>query len=98
MGRGRQGRRALPARRDRRPHRARARSAALGAQVKPAPFEYVAPDTLDEALFLLDEESRPLAGGQSLVPLLNFRLARPERLVDLNRIEELSYLRRRDGV
>jgi CO/xanthine dehydrogenase FAD-binding subunit len=66
--------------------------------VKPAAFEYAAPDTLDEALFLLDEDSRPLAGGQSLMPLLNFRLARPARLVDLNRIEELSYLRRRDGV
>ena len=65
--------------------------------MKPAPFEYLAPDTLDEALLLLDEDSRPLAGGQSLVPLLNFRLARPARLVDLNRIEELSYLRRRDG-
>jgi len=66
--------------------------------VKPAPFEYLAPDSLDEALVLLDEDSRPLAGGQSLVPLLNFRLARPAKLVDLNRIGELSYLRRRDGV
>jgi CO/xanthine dehydrogenase FAD-binding subunit len=65
--------------------------------VKPAAFDYEAPDTLDEALFLLDEDSRPLAGGQSLVPLLNFRIARPARLVDLNRIDELSYLRRRDG-
>ena len=65
--------------------------------MKPAPFEYEAPYTLDEALFLLDEDSRPLAGGQSLMPLLNFRIARPQRLVDLNRIEELAYLRRRDG-
>ena len=65
--------------------------------MKPAPFEYEAPYTLDEALILLDEESRPLAGGQSLMPLLNFRIARPRRLVDLNRIDELAYLRRRDG-
>lgn len=65
--------------------------------MKPAPFEYEAPYTLDEALFLLDEDSRPLAGGQSLMPLLNFRIARPQRLVDLNRIEELAYLRRREG-
>jgi CO/xanthine dehydrogenase FAD-binding subunit len=66
--------------------------------VKPAPFEYSAPESLDEALALLDEDSRPLAGGQSLIPLLNFRLARPGRLVDLNRVAGLSYLRRRDGV
>jgi CO/xanthine dehydrogenase FAD-binding subunit len=66
--------------------------------VKPARFEYAAPDSLGEALALLDEDSRPLAGGQSLMPLLNFRLARPARLVDLNRLGELAYLRRRDGV
>jgi CO/xanthine dehydrogenase FAD-binding subunit len=65
--------------------------------VKPAPFDYAAPGSLDEALALLDEDSRPLAGGQSLVPLLNFRLARPARLVDLNAIGELSYLRRDGG-
>jgi CO/xanthine dehydrogenase FAD-binding subunit len=65
--------------------------------MKPAPFEYAAPATLDRALELLGEDSRPLAGGQSLVPLLNFRLARPERLVDLNGIAELSYIRRRAG-
>lgn len=66
--------------------------------MKPAPFDYCAPETLDEALALLDEDSRPLAGGQSLVPLLNFRLARPERLVDLGSVRELDYLRRGDGV
>jgi CO/xanthine dehydrogenase FAD-binding subunit len=69
-----------------------------GAPVKPAPFDYRAPESLDEALALLDEDSRPLAGGQSLVPLLNFRLARPERLVDLNGVRELDYLDRPDGV
>ena len=61
--------------------------------MKPPPFEYVAATDLDEALEALADmslETRPLAGGQSLVPMLNFRLATPERLVDLNRIEELS--------
>jgi len=65
--------------------------------VKPARFEYVAPDSLEEALALLDDDSRPLAGGQSLVPLLNFRFARPGRLVDLNRIPGLDYVREQDG-
>jgi aerobic carbon-monoxide dehydrogenase medium subunit len=65
--------------------------------VKPAPFDYVAPDSLEEALGLLGEESRPLAGGQSLVPLLNFRFARPGRLVDLNRIPGLDYVREEEG-
>lgn len=61
--------------------------------MKPPPFDYVAAATLDEALEALADtslEARPLAGGQSLVPMLNFRLAAPERLVDLNGIEELS--------
>ena len=55
--------------------------------MKPPPFEYHAPESLDEAVALLaahGDECRPLAGGQSLVPLLNFRLARPAHLVDLN--------------
>jgi CO/xanthine dehydrogenase FAD-binding subunit len=54
--------------------------------VKPAPFEYAAPASLDEALALIGDDARPLAGGQSLVPMLNFRLARPARLVDLERV------------
>jgi CO/xanthine dehydrogenase FAD-binding subunit len=69
--------------------------------VKPAPFGYDDPGTLDEALELLalhGEEAKVLAGGQSLVPLLNFRLAGLARIVDINRIDELSYLRRREGV
>jgi CO/xanthine dehydrogenase FAD-binding subunit len=57
-----------------------------GAAVKPAPFEYAAPASLDEALALIGDDARPLAGGQSLVPMLNFRLARPARLVDLERV------------
>jgi CO/xanthine dehydrogenase FAD-binding subunit len=67
--------------------------------VKPAAFEYAAPATLEEALeSLAAPEARVLAGGQSLVPLLNFRLARPARLVDINGIAELGLLRRTDGV
>jgi carbon-monoxide dehydrogenase medium subunit/6-hydroxypseudooxynicotine dehydrogenase subunit alpha len=68
--------------------------------VKPAPFEYLEPASLREALEALaaNEDSKALAGGQSLVPLLNFRLARPELLVDLNGLGELAYLRREAGV
>ena len=63
--------------------------------MKPAPFEYHAPTTLDEALAVLDEhgdEARVLAGGQSLVPLMAMRISRPEHLVDLNRIGELAQI------
>jgi carbon-monoxide dehydrogenase medium subunit len=63
--------------------------------VKPASFEYFCPHTLDEALALLDEhgaEAKPLAGGQSLIPAMNFRLATPAVLVDLNGLPELSYV------
>jgi CO/xanthine dehydrogenase FAD-binding subunit len=66
--------------------------------VKPAPFEYSAPGSLDAALALLGDDAKPLAGGQSLIPMLNFRLARPARLVDLGRIGALAYLRRSGGV
>jgi CO/xanthine dehydrogenase FAD-binding subunit len=65
--------------------------------VKPAPLEYVAPRSVAEALGALDEDAKALAGGQSLVPLLNFRLARPARLVDLNGIDALAHLRRSAG-
>src|SRR5438132_13158301 len=61
------------------------------------PFEYHAPATLEEAIALLREhgdEAKPLAGGQSLVPLLTLRLARPAVLVDLNHLEELRAVRR----
>ncbi|MCI0434285.1 MAG: xanthine dehydrogenase family protein subunit M [Gemmatimonadetes bacterium] len=60
--------------------------------MKPAPFDYHAPDSVAEALGLLaqhGEDAKALAGGQSLVPVLNFRLARPAVLVDLNRIASL---------
>jgi len=68
--------------------------------VKPAPFDYFTPATLDEALALLAEhggEAKPLAGGQSLIPAMNFRLARPAVLVDLNGISELAYVRPESG-
>jgi aerobic carbon-monoxide dehydrogenase medium subunit len=63
--------------------------------MKPAPFVYHRPDTLDRALQLLDEhgpDAKPLAGGQSLVPAMNFRLAQPSVLVDLNRVASLAGL------
>ena len=67
--------------------------------MKPAPFAYHRPSTLDEALALLaeNEDAQPLAGGQSLVPMLNFRLARPSALVELGGIEELAGIREEDG-
>jgi CO/xanthine dehydrogenase FAD-binding subunit len=63
--------------------------------MKPAKFEYIAPTTLDaavEALAAADGEGKVLAGGQSLLPLLNFRMARPAVLVDLNGIKDLSFI------
>ena len=64
--------------------------------MKPAPFEYFRPRTLDEALALLAEhasDAKPLAGGQSLIPAMNFRLATPAVLVDLNGLGELAYIK-----
>ena len=68
--------------------------------MKPPPFEYDDPRSLEEAIALLAEhgdDAKVLAGGQSLVPLLNFRLARPDRLVDINGVAELDYLRFENG-
>jgi carbon-monoxide dehydrogenase medium subunit len=67
--------------------------------MKPAPFAYFAPFDLEEAIGLLavDDQARPLAGGQSLVPMMNLRLARPTALVDLNRIPGLSDVRETEG-
>lgn len=64
--------------------------------MKPPPFEYAAPRSLDEALAILGERGddvKVLAGGQSLVPLLNFRLTRPALIVDINGVEGLDYMR-----
>jgi carbon-monoxide dehydrogenase medium subunit len=64
--------------------------------MKPAPFEYHAPTSLEEALFLLHnhgDDAKILAGGQSLVPAMNFRVVQPSVLIDLNRVPELGYVR-----
>ena len=70
--------------------------------MKPPPFAYAAPTTLDEAIGLLTEhaeaEPRVLAGGQSLIPLMNFRLAKPGYLVDLRNVAGLSGIRREGDV
>lgn len=63
--------------------------------MKPSPFGWSAPTTVDEALDVLDRvggEGKVLAGGQSLLPILNMRLAAPAHLVDINRLDELAYL------
>ncbi|MEE8390460.1 MAG: xanthine dehydrogenase family protein subunit M [Anaerolineae bacterium] len=63
--------------------------------MKPAPFKYYAPATVEEALPPLVEhgyDAKPLAGGQSLVPTMNFRLSQPAVLVDLNNVSELFYV------
>lgn len=63
--------------------------------MKPAPFEYVSPPSLQGALDLLSvhaADGKILAGGQSLMPLLNFRLVKPAFIIDLNRIPQLSYI------
>lgn len=68
--------------------------------MKPAQFEYFAPAALSEAIELLVEHGddvKILAGGQSLVPLMNMRLARPKVLVDINNLAELAFIRERDG-
>lgn len=68
--------------------------------MKPAQFDYYEPKTLSEALELLaqfGETAKPLAGGQSLVPMMNMRLARPAQLIDLNRLHELNYLKVEHG-
>jgi CO/xanthine dehydrogenase FAD-binding subunit len=68
--------------------------------LKPASFDYYKPETLTEALDLLaqfGETAKPLAGGQSLVPMMNMRLTRPAQLIDLNGLRELDYLKVEDG-
>ncbi len=67
--------------------------------MKPAPFDYVRPATLAEACALLagDEDARLIAGGQTLVPMLAMRLARPARLIDILRLPELAGIREERG-
>jgi carbon-monoxide dehydrogenase medium subunit len=69
--------------------------------MKPAPFEYHAPDSLEQALGLMHEHAdaaKILAGGQSLVPAMNFRITQPGMLIDLNRVAEISYIREEEDV
>src|ERR1700757_3878073 len=76
----------------------RCRRATREAAMKTPPFEYAAPATLEEALGLLtkhaEAEPRVLAGGQSLIPLMNFRLAKPGYLIDLRNVAGLAGIRR----
>jgi len=68
--------------------------------VRPAPFDYFAPRTVEEALDLLarhGEDAKLLAGGQSLVPMMNMRLVRPAVIVDLNRVAALGAVREEAG-
>ncbi len=68
--------------------------------MKPAPFDYVAPESLDEALAVLSQygdEAKVIAGGQTLGPMLNMRVVTPTLLVDINRIEALQAQRRSDA-
>lgn len=68
--------------------------------MKPAPFDYFAPDNIPEVLALLEEhgdDAKILAGGQSLVPMMNLRLVRPKVVVDINHVAGLSYIRQNNG-
>jgi 2-furoyl-CoA dehydrogenase FAD binding subunit len=68
--------------------------------MKPRPFDYVQPDTVEEAVALLAEhgdEARVLAGGQSLLPMLNLRLIDPAVLIDISRLPALDVIRELDG-
>jgi CO/xanthine dehydrogenase FAD-binding subunit len=68
--------------------------------LKPAPFEYHRPREISEALTLLREigdDGKILAGGQSLMPMMNFRLAQPAHLIDINFIDGLDYIRSENG-
>jgi CO/xanthine dehydrogenase FAD-binding subunit len=68
--------------------------------MKPAPFDYYDPSTVEEALSLLREhggDAKILAGGQSLLPALNMRLAKPALLVDINTVSGLDYIRSENG-
>lgn len=68
--------------------------------MKPAKFEYHRPATLEEALALLGQygdDARVIAGGQSLVPMMNMRLARPDHVIDINDLGDLSYIRHDNG-
>jgi CO/xanthine dehydrogenase FAD-binding subunit len=66
----------------------------------PASFEYLRPGSLPEAVSLLSEhgeEAKILSGGQSLIPMMKFRLSRPSCLIDINRIPNLEYIKKENG-
>ncbi len=68
--------------------------------MKPVPFEYFDPTTKEEVFKLLDElgdDAKLLAGGQSLLPMMNYRLARPKYLIDINKIHAMDYIREENG-
>ena len=68
--------------------------------MKPAPFKYEAPVNLDQALTMMDQygwDAKAMAGGQSLIPMMNFRLAQPAVIVDLNNVAELFYIKEARG-
>lgn len=68
--------------------------------MKPVPFRYHSPNSIEQALELMSQyadEAKILAGGQSLVPAMNFRIVQPGILIDLNRIGELGYIQKKDG-
>src|SRR5579885_1699430 len=72
-----------------------------GDTLIPGSFDYMVAHSVDEAVALLDQhgdEAKILAGGQSLIPLLRFRLARPSILIDINRIDGLEYIQETDGI
>ena len=89
------GRRIIPTAKTERREAVLYNSAPERETMKPPPFKYLAPDSLEQALELMaqyGEEAKLLAGGQSLIPAMNFRVAQPAVLVDLNRIAALSYI------
>jgi aerobic carbon-monoxide dehydrogenase medium subunit len=68
--------------------------------MKPAVFIYEKPDNIESILAMLAEtqiDSKIIAGGQSLVPMMNFRMARPERLIDINAVKDLDYIKINDA-
>src|SRR5262245_48479721 len=76
-------------------HRHQHVSARFNLRMKPPPFAYHDPETVADVVGLLGrlENTKLLAGGQSLMPMLNMRYVLPDHLIDLNRVEGLSYLR-----